>query len=176
MTAILAVLAFAGGAEGCTPSNEPGHSTTIVISGQSVYAGWGETATFADDIRMVAYAPKVDPRATPVYPGDIVLYCMVDITNGGSSPLKYDLARFGLYAKDKTCPGGLNGKLTTVSEPPLASGTLAPGETVQGAVPFELPEDQVPTIQQLFFHCHSRVEVPGGLNDIGWSVYWSDDQ
>jgi hypothetical protein len=178
LVTILMSLVFAGGALGCTASSgttvPEGSTTTLVISGQTIEVRWGETATFAGGIRMVAYAPQVDPRAKPLTPGDVVLYCMVDITNGRSQPFLYEQADFALYAKDRTAIGGLAGGLALPSELVLLSGTLAPGETVQGAVPFELPEDQISTIQRLFFHCHSREEVSGGLNDIGWSVYWGE--
>jgi hypothetical protein len=135
---------------GCGGDQDPGVTTTMVIDGKGDYVAWGETATILDGVAMTAYPPQVDPLATPIREGNVVVYCMIEITNGADEAFPYDQKEFTLDAKGEGSTAGWEGRLT-VSEPPLLSGTLEPGETVRGALPFEFSPEAVSTIHDLMF-------------------------
>jgi hypothetical protein len=147
---------------------------TTTTGGASLHLGWGETATIVDGVRVAASAPVVDPEAEPVNPGDVVLYCTVQITNEGSEPFGYDQADFTLIVGDgyEGCQGGLQGRLTTTPEPALLSGTLAPGQAVWGFLPLELAAEKVSEVSYLQFAPAGPTERGQGI----WIVYWSGKQ
>jgi hypothetical protein len=150
------------------PTYTAGSSTTVVISAESFYVRWGETATVVEGVAIAASAPLADPETEPVHAGRVVLYSVVEMTNGGDEPFSYKQADFYLYADLGFSVGGVDGSLTPSGEaPPLASGTLEPGQTVRGAVAFELTTEAVPTIERLAF---IRLAPP-----VTWMVEWSGE-
>jgi hypothetical protein len=125
---------------------------------------WGETVTVPGVMRVTVEQPRVDDEAAPVessMPDNVVLYSMVTIENIGSDPLAYDQLDFILSAGDDSWDGGAKG-LRASKEPALSSGTLAPGESARGAVPFQFSRAHLADISHLVFLYDSstvRLEV-----------------
>jgi hypothetical protein len=133
---------------------------------------WGGTVTGPGEVTIMVAAPKVDSQARPAHPGNVVLYCVVEITNGGDAPFDYRPVDFALFVPEGVSAGGVLGEdddlLITVSQPPLLAGTLGPGETIWGAVAFEVSSDSVSTVEQVMF---GHADPPGGT----WTACWRDD-
>jgi hypothetical protein len=117
---------------------------------------------------MVAQAPQVDPEATPAREGEVVLYCVVEISNSSSTPFTYDQADFELLALPWVSYGGERGLLATVSEPPFLSGTLEPGETLRRAIPFELAPEALDIEKRLSFRRLERTTSATVLVVVEW--------
>jgi hypothetical protein len=177
---VLAAVMGAGLLAGCEQrSAEPGDSVSSPESTETVVTGmvgafsrtWGGTVTRPGGVTIMADAPKVDSQARPAHPGNVVLYCVVEITNGGDGPFDYRPVDFALFVQKGVSAGGVLGEhsdlLTTVSEPPLLAGTLEPGGTIRGAVAFEVSPSGVSTVEQLMF---GHADPPGGT----WTAVWRD--
>jgi hypothetical protein len=150
------------------PTYAAGSSTTVVISAESFYVLWGETATVLEGVTITASAPVVDPETEPAHAGRVILYSVVEMTNGSDEPFSYEQADFYLYADLGFSVGGVDGSPAPSGEMPLlASGTLEVGQNARGAVAFELAPEAVPTIARLAF---IRLAPP-----VTWMVEWSGD-
>lgn len=114
-----------------TTSTEP-ESTTIPISTATLR--FGDKGTW-QGISVTAVAPETDTTPVSVGAGDRVVYCMVTIVNNSKDPLDYNGLDFQLFDADKQEYD--NTALPSVAD--LGEGTVAPGETAEGAVAFELP-------------------------------------
>ena len=85
-------------------------------------------------------SPQVDPLPESVDTGDKVVYCEVKVINNSKDPLDYNGLDFTLY--DTAHSEYDNTGLTSM--PDFGEGTLNPGESVEGAVAFELPQGATP--------------------------------
>jgi hypothetical protein len=102
---------------------------------------WGETAT-VEGVNVTVNRPITDPSAKASQPGFMVVSSDVTITNTGGAPIH-------LAPEDFFLEGGRSGGGGMRSKPGsegLQPSTLSPGETVTGAVRFNLHEDDSPIL------------------------------
>lgn len=135
----------------------PGRTTTTTRTTPSViekWAVWGEAVTIEGVARMTVEAPLPDRRATPVsipgFAGQTVVYSLITIQNIGRTAIVYDARWFELRAEGESWGGGYEG-LTTSVGPLLGSGSLGPGDSVRGAVAFQLTAAGVATIREIVY-------------------------
>jgi hypothetical protein len=137
---------------------------------ESAEAGWGETVTFAGILQITATPPLQDLSGKPAASGgprQVVLYSTVTLENIGTLPRSYDPLWFGLEAGSEGWSGGQEGVQTSIG-PPLVAGTLRPGETVTGTVPFQL---SAPAASQPCTLMFDTVPVSGSEQPV-LSVEW----
>jgi hypothetical protein len=140
---------------------------STVSAGWSAHLHWGETVTIGDGVRITVSAPRLDPKGAPVFDGSAVFYCVAEIANEGSQSFRYYQGWFEVYAAggEKSCAGGIEGRLTTVSEPALGRGSVDPGQTVRGAIPLELPAEVVSKVDYL--------QLYQMWQGVTWVIQWS---
>jgi hypothetical protein len=147
---IVAVLAAACAGSGATTSTSAAATTTSASTTSTTVAAttttivavksaWGASGTW-QDVSLTAAPPQTDPSPELVGDGNKVVYCMVTIKNGSSDPFDYNGLSFTLT--DSAGEQYENFGLTSM--PDLGEGTLQPGETVEGAVAFEIPQAGTP--------------------------------
>ena len=100
---------------------------------------WGDTGKW-QGVSVTAASPQNDPSPGLVDAGNKVVYCVVSLVNNSPDPFDYNgldfiLSDTGHQEYDNYGLG---------SVPDIGEGTLAPGESVSGAVAFELPQAAVP--------------------------------
>jgi hypothetical protein len=94
-----------------------------------------------EGISVTATRPEIDYSPTLVGEGNKVVYCTVTIVNNSSEPFDYNGLEFTLFDADHQEYD--NAGLASVAD--LGVGTLAPGESADGAVAFEMPIIAAPT-------------------------------
>lgn len=114
-----------------TTTTQPETTTTVISTGT---LGFGEKGTW-NGITVTVESPEVDPAPALVGEGNRVVLSMVTITNEGKDVFDYNGLDFQLYDADENEYDSAG--LSSVAD--LGQGSLAPGETAQGAVAFELP-------------------------------------
>jgi hypothetical protein len=87
-----------------------------------------------EGISVTVESPQTDTTPILVGAGNRVVFCMVTVINGSKDAFDYNGLDFTLTADGEEYE---NAGLTSVVD--LGVGTLAPGETAQGAVAFEVP-------------------------------------
>jgi hypothetical protein len=143
--AMLAALCGCAESAGAGTTTSSGASTTIAPTTSSTAAesttstttaklAWGDTGTW-QGISITVAAPQVDPAPESVDPGDQVVYCTVTVVNNSKDAFDYNGLDFLLL--DTAHQEYDNFGLTSM--PDFGEGTLAPGETIKGAIAFELP-------------------------------------
>jgi hypothetical protein len=140
-----------GSAGGSTTSSaQAPSSTTIAPETTSTVAEttsttaakltWGQTGKW-QGISVTAASPQNDPSPGLVGDGNKVVYCVVTLANTSPDPFDYNGLDFILF--DREHQEYDNYGLGSV--PDVGEGTLAPGESVTGAVAFEVPQAAVPS-------------------------------
>jgi hypothetical protein len=114
-----------------TTSTTVAETTTTIVA---VKSAWNGSGTW-QDISLTAAPPQTDPSPELVGDGNKVVYCMVTFKNGSSDPFDYNGLSFTLTDS----AGEQHENFGLTSMPDLGEGTLQPGETVGGAVAFEIP-------------------------------------
>jgi hypothetical protein len=101
---------------------------------------WGDTGKW-QGISVTAAGPQTDPSPELVGEGNKVVYCTVNVANNSPDPFDYNGLDFMLFdsAHQEYDSYGLT------SMPDFGEGTLAPGESLSGAVAFELPQSATPS-------------------------------
>ena len=117
-----------------TTSTEAETTTTLAVP-----IDWGKTATW-EGVSLTANAPTVDPLPESVDTGDQVVYCLVKLVNNTKDPYDYNGLDFSLYDTNHQEYDAFG----LTSMPDLGTGTLAPGESAEGAVAFEMPSGATP--------------------------------
>jgi Domain of unknown function (DUF4352) len=156
MLSVVVVVALSGcsgltGGGATTSSGSGATSTTVAPSTSSTVAAattstttaklaWGDAGNW-QGISITAAAPQVDQTPESVDPGDQVVYCMVKVVNNSKDAFDYNGLDFVMFdaAHQKYDNFGLT------SMPDFGEGTLAPGESVEGAIAFELPATATPS-------------------------------
>ncbi|MBU2600649.1 MAG: DUF4352 domain-containing protein [Actinobacteria bacterium] len=124
-------------------------TTTTALTTTTTTLGslsWGESDVYADDgvpeLEISVEAPEVDATAATKYidPGRQVCVVLVTIRNLSVAPHDYNKFDFTAYdGRDFEAP---HPSWYRTQLPELEQGTLPPGGTVKGYVPFDLPDDQ----------------------------------
>lgn len=86
-------------------------------------------------ISVTVESAQLDTTPVLVGAGNKVVYCMVTIMNGSKDAFDYNGLDFSIY--DTNHQEYDNAGMSSVAD--IGEGTLAPGETAQGAVAFEIP-------------------------------------
>lgn len=101
---------------------------------------WGATGKW-QGISVNAASPQTDPSPQLVGAGNKVVYCMVTITNNSAAAFDYNGLDFILLDTEHLeydNPG-----LSSTAD--IGEGTLAVGDSVSGAVAFEVPQTVTPS-------------------------------
>ena len=133
-----------------TTDSRPASSTPSTDTPQGPTLSWGETAALEGRTVTVS-EPVDDPQAVAPWPGSRMVYSIVTIVNTGSTTLTYRASEFFLEGNGSGSSGlpprGGGASDATVGGQPMleaGGGTLAPGESVTGAVHFQLKAEDVP--------------------------------
>lgn len=118
-----------------TTTTEAQTTTTVAAE-----LSWDGTGAW-NGISVTAAAPQTDNDPAFVGEGNKVVYCTVKLTNGSKEQFDYNGLDFVMF--DSAHQEYDNAGLTSM--PDLGQGSLAPGESVQGAVAFELPLAAAPS-------------------------------
>lgn len=127
-------------------------STVTILRQQELR--WGETAA-VDGGAVTVDAPMIDPAVEASQPGFMVVFCMVAITNTGETPISFAPYDFNLEG-GRSGSGGMGSKPASGA---LEMGTLSPGQTVTGAVRFNLHEDDAPVLVWLVVPWSKQIRV-----------------
>ena len=114
-----------------TTSTAPETTTTAVATATLKF---GDKGTW-QGISVTATAPEIDTTPVLVNEGNRVVYCMVTIVNNSKEAFDFNGLDFELFDTDQQEYD--NAGLTSVAD--LGEGSVAPGETAEGAVAFEVP-------------------------------------
>jgi hypothetical protein len=132
-----------GQAQTTVLTSSPGATSTITTLRQQELK-WGETAMI-DGGAVTVEAPVADPAAMSPQEGFKVVYSLVTITNTGETPISYSQYDFNLEGRHSGGTGS-GVPLAAGAQPDLEMGTLPPGQTVTGAVRFNLSQDDDPIL------------------------------
>ena len=129
------------GAVSTTTTPAPSTTTTVAETTTTSLTklAWSDTGKW-QGISVTAAAPQVDPSPELVGAGNKVVYCMVTLTNNGTDPFDYNGLDFILLDTDQQEYDNYG----VSSMPDVGEGTLAGGESVSGAVAFEVPQSATP--------------------------------
>lgn len=117
--------------------SEESSATSTTNKGNKL--AFGETGTWKG-IEITVSEPTVDTKAEFVSEGKKVVYCTVVIKNNSDKDFDYNALGFTMFDSEHQSYDAFG----MASVPDLSSGTLAPGETVKGAIAYEMPENATP--------------------------------
>ncbi len=108
-------------------------ATTILITDRTDLI-FGETGVW-EGVQVTVSTPTDDPEADAPLDNERIVYCTVGMVNRSNQSLEYDGLEFMLFDSE----GQLYEDFGKSSIPALGVGILEPGDTVTGAVAYNLP-------------------------------------